>query len=276
MTANTILRLLPQPPARIIQGQILFEADYILKSSNEESRKIRGRGTPMIFQDPFTSLNPVYTIGDQISEAIQLHQSVRRKEALKRAVNALQMVNIPEASELLNSYPHQLSGGMRQRVMIAIALCCNPALLIADEPTTALDVTIQAQILDLMMNLNRKTDAAILLISHNLGIISEMCDEVAVMYAGNIVEYAGMEVFFTKHKHPYSDGLLKSLPRIGERKETLSVIQGNVANLTNPPSGCRFHPRCPFVLDRCKNKKPASRKSHQDIKSLVSGSLDSQ
>jgi len=256
VTGNTILRLIPQPPGRIVDGQILFEGKDLLKASKEEMRTVRGGKISIIFQDPFTSLNPVYRVGTQISEAIELHQSARGREALERAAKILQMVNIPDAFERLKEYPHQLSGGMRQRVMIAMAISCNPILLIADEPTTALDVTIQAQILDLMFDLHDKSGQAILLISHDLGIISEMCDDVAVMYAGNIVETARMEVFFAKHKHPYSEGLLKSIPRIGIRKDMLSVITGNVPNLIAPPSGCRFNPRCPYVMDRCRSEKP--------------------
>ena len=211
----------------------------------------------MIFQDPFTSLNPVYTIGDQIVESIELHQQVRGEEARRRAIQILQKVNISEAPERIKEYPHQFSGGMRQRVMIAMAFSCNPTLLLADEPTTALDVTIQAQILDLMKTLHQQQSGqSILLISHDLGIISEMCDEVAVMYAGSIVETAPIECFFSHHRHPYSEGLLQSIPHIGARQEMLSVIPGTVPNLTNPPTGCRFHPRCRFAMSRCQSEKP--------------------
>jgi len=256
VTGNTILRLIPQPPGKIVDGQILLEGKDLLKVSEEEMRKIRGGQIAMIFQDPFTSLNPVYTIGNQILEAIQLHQSVRGEEALRRAARVLQMVNIPDAFERLREYPHQFSGGMRQRVMIAMAISCNPILLIADEPTTALDVTIQAQILDLIFDLHQKTGQAILLISHDLGIISQMCDNIAVMYAGTIVETAEMGFFFADHKHPYSKGLLRSIPQIGKRKDMLSVIAGNVPNMIDPPLGCRFHPRCPFVMDQCRRERP--------------------
>jgi peptide/nickel transport system ATP-binding protein len=256
VTANTILRLVPQPPGRIVNGQILFEGKDLLKASEEELRKIRGKKISMIFQDPSTSLNPVYTVGSQVSEAIELHQDVRGKEALHRAATIMEMVEIPEAIKRLKDYPHQFSGGMRQRVMIAMALACNPALLIADEPTTALDVTIQAQILKLMYDFNQKTGMAILIISHDLGVISEMCDDVAVMYAGCIVETARAELFFDNHRHPYVGGLLGSIPSIGGRKEMLSFIQGDVPNLIAPPSGCLFHPRCPYVMDRCRREKP--------------------
>ena len=256
VTAHSILRLIPQPPGKIVSGEILLGEKDLLKVSKEDMRKIRGKEISMIFQDPFNALNPVYTIGDQIIEAIELHQSFRGKRALEKAVEILEMVRFPDASRGLMDYPHQLSGGMRQRVMIAIALSCNPSLLIADEPTTGLDVTIQAQILDLMVDLNRKIGTAILLISHDLGIISEICDIVGVMYAGNIVELAEMDLFFSSHQHPYSEGLLKSIPLMGEAKEVLSVIPGNVPNLLDPPSGCRFHPRCRYVMDRCRNGKP--------------------
>ena len=256
VTGNTILRLIPQPPARIVSGRVFFEGKDLLKASKEELRKIRGERISMIFQDPFTSLNPVYTVGTQISEAIELHQEVRGKEALQKAAKIMQTVGIPDAINRLKDYPHQFSGGMRQRVMIAMALSCNPIFLIADEPTTALDVTIQAQILELMSDLNRKNGMAILLISHDLGVISEMCDNVSIMYAGCTVESAGMEVFFAEHKHPYSEGLLGSVPRIGARKDMLTVTHGNVPNLMAPPPGCRFHPRCPYVMDRCRREKP--------------------
>lgn len=257
VTGNAILGLLPQPPSRIVDGQILFEGKDLLQASKEDLRKIRGKKISMIFQDPFMSLNPVYTVGTQIMEAIELHQGVKRKEALERTVKIMHVVGIPDAVKRGNDYPHQFSGGMRQRIMIAMALSCNPAFLIADEPTTALDVTIQAQILELISDLNRKSGTTTLLISHDLGIISEMCDDVAIMYAGNIVEIARMEVFFKEHMHPYSEGLLESIPRIGEKKDMLRVINGTVPNLIDPPSGCRFHPRCPYVMDRCRSNKPA-------------------
>jgi oligopeptide/dipeptide ABC transporter ATP-binding protein len=256
VTGNAIVRLIPQPPGNIVDGQILFEGKDLLKASNEEIRKIRGGRISMIFQDPFTSLNPVYTVGSQISEAIRLHQPIREKEILQKAALVLGRVNIPDPSERLKEYPHQFSGGMRQRVMIAMALACNPILLIADEPTTALDVTIQAQILDLLFDLHEKSNLTILLISHDLGIISDMCDDVAVMYAGNIVETAETEMFFDSYRHPYTEGLIKSIPRIGQRKDLLNVIPGSVPNLIDPPAGCQFHPRCCYSTDRCRAEKP--------------------
>jgi len=258
VTANTILRLIPQPPSRIMDGKILFEGKDLLRASQEELREIRGKKISMVFQDPSTSLNPVYTVGRQVSEAIELHQNVRGREALVRAAAIMEMVEIPEAGKRLKDYPHQFSGGMRQRVMIAMALSCNPALLIADEPTTALDVTIQAQILNLMRDFNQKAGMAILIISHDLGVISEICDDVAVMYAGSIVETAKAELFFDNHRHPYVKGLLGSVPSISERREMLSFIQGDVPNLIAPPSGCLFHPRCPYVMDRCRREKPVA------------------
>lgn len=259
VTAHAILRLIPQPPARIATGEILFEGKDLLKASPEEMRKLRGRKIAMIFQDPFTSLNPVFTIGDQIAESIKLHQQVRGEEALKGAIQILRKVNIPDAPKRIKEYPHQFSGGMRQRVMIAMALSCNPSLLIADEPTTALDVTIQSQILDLMKILHQESGQSILLISHDLGIISEMCDEIAVMYAGSIVETAPIGIFFDNNRHPYSEGLLHSIPHIGKRQEMLSVIPGTVPNLINPPAGCRFHQRCRFAMGRCQSEKPLLR-----------------
>lgn len=259
VTGHAIMGLVPQPPGRIVGGEILFEDKDLLKASREEMRKLRGGKISMIFQDPFTSLNPVYAVGDQIVESIELHQQVRGEEARRRAIQILQRVNIPEAPERIKEYPHQFSGGMRQRVMIAMALSCNPTLLIADEPTTALDVTIQAQILELVKTLHQQSGQSILLISHDLGIISEMCDEVAVMYAGSIVEKSPMKDFFSHHRHPYSEGLLQSIPRIGLRREWLSVIPGTVPDLIDPPAGCRFHPRCRYATNRCQSEKPPLR-----------------
>jgi len=256
VTGHAILGLIPQPPGRIVAGQVLFKGQDLLRISQEEVRNLRGGEISMIFQDPFTSLNPVYTIGNQIAEAIELHQHVRGAEAWQRAIEILRAVNISDVEERIKEYPHQLSGGMRQRVMIAMAISCNPTLLIADEPTTALDVTIQAQILDLMFKLHQKSAQSILMISHDLGVISQMCDNVAVMYAGSIVETAPTEIFFANHQHPYSEGLVQSIPRIGERKEMLSVIPGCVPDLIDFPLGCRFHPRCHFSTAHCQEEKP--------------------
>src|ERR1700680_3724103 len=219
-------------------------------------RQIRGNKISMIFQDPMTSLNPVLTVGDQIAEAIMLHQHKSKREAMRRAIEMLNVVRIPEAEKRINNYPHQFSGGMRQRVMIAMALACDPQLLIADEPTTALDVTLQAQILDLMRELKAASGAAIILITHDLGVVAEVCDEVAVMYAGEIVERAGVDELFASPQHPYTVGLLGSIPRLDRTTSHLATIEGMVPNMTQPPSGCRFAARCPFVGDICLTAPP--------------------
>ena len=257
VTGKAIVGLIPKPAGKIWHGEILFEGVDLVTLPEKEMRQIRGKKISMIFQDPFTSLNPAYTIGHQIAEAIRLHQEMEKKNSLtEKTVRIMEMVGIPSPAERLSTYPHQLSGGMRQRVMIAMALSCNPPLLIADEPTTALDVTVQAQVLNLMKDLNQKQGFSLLLISHDLGIISQMCDEVAIMYAGSIVETTGMENFFAHHRHPYSKGLIESIPRIGRRPEKLNTIPGSVPSLVNPPNGCRFHPRCPERADRCRVEKP--------------------
>lgn len=256
VTANAIVRLIPSPPGVIEGGQIIFKKRNLLELTEEELRRIRGAEIAMIFQDPFTSLNPVHTVGRQIMESISLHHNLRGPSLLDKAIEMMAAVGIPEASKRVNDYPHKFSGGMRQRVMIAMALSCDPDLLIADEPTTALDVTIQAQILDIMESLNHGQGTSILLISHDLGIISALCNKVAVMYSGNIVETAEVESFFSEIRHPYTQGLLGAIPRIRERRETLSIIPGQIPDLIFPPSGCRYHPRCPYVMDRCQNEKP--------------------
>jgi oligopeptide/dipeptide ABC transporter ATP-binding protein len=257
VTGHAILGLIPKPAGKITGGEIIFQGKDLLKLPEREMRKIRGKRISMIFQDPSTSLNPAYTIGDQISEAISLHQENGGKAAaIEKTIQIMEMVGIPQAAQHLDDYPHQFSGGMRQRVIIAIALSCNPSLLIADEPTTALDVTIQAQVLELMFELSQKAEFSMLLISHDLGIISQMCDEISVMYAGYIVETTTMENFFANYKHPYSEGLIGSIPRLGHRKEMLSTISGSVPSLIDLPGGCRFHPRCSYAMDRCKIKKP--------------------
>ena len=257
VTGHAILGLIPKPAGKITGGEIIFQGADLLKLSEREMRKIRGKRISMIFQDPSTSLNPAYTVGDQISEAISLHQENGGKAAaIKKTIEIMEMVGIPQAARHLDDYPHQFSGGMRQRVIIAIALACNPALLIADEPTTALDVTIQAQVLELMFELSQKVGFSMLLISHDLGIISQMCDEISIMYAGYIVETTNMENFFANYKHPYSEGLIGSIPRLGRRKEMLSTISGSVPSLIHLPPGCRFHPRCHYAMDRCKIEKP--------------------
>jgi len=256
VTSLSIMRLIPDPPGKIVEGQILFEGEDLLKKSEAAMRKIRGNDISMIFQEPMTSLNPVYTVGSQISEAIELHQGLDRKAALEKAVEMLRLVGIPLPERRIREYPHQMSGGMRQRVMIAMALSCNPKLLIADEPTTALDVTIQAQILELMKGLKEELNTSIMLITHDLGVIAEMAERVVVMYSGKIVEEADVVSLFRQPLHPYTEGLLNSIPRIDAKKERLHVIEGTVPNPLNMPSGCRFHPRCPYVEDICRAQEP--------------------
>ncbi len=249
--ALSILRLVPSPPGRIVGGQILFRGQDLLQLSEEEMRQIRGNRIAMIFQEPMTSLNPVLTVGEQIAEAVMVHQGLDRRAAWERAVAMLEKVKIPSARERARDYPHQFSGGMRQRVMIAMALSCNPDILIADEPTTALDVTIQAQILDLMRELQREFGMAIILITHNLGVVAEMCDDVVVMYAGRAVEHADVHRIFKEPKHPYTWGLLQSLPKLSERQERLVPIEGQPPSLIDLPPGCAFAPRCPFAMEIC-------------------------
>lgn len=259
VTSLSIMRLIPQPPGRVVGGEILFNGEDLLKLSEDEMRKIRGNDIAMIFQEPMTSLNPVFTIGNQISEAIALHQrELTSKQVREKAISMLKLVNIPEAEKRVDEYPHQLSGGMRQRVMIAMALSCNPQLLIADEPTTALDVTIQAQILDLVRKLQNEFGASMVLITHDLGVVAETCDDVAVMYAGKIVEYGSVEDIFYRPKHQYTKGLLDSVPHFetGQRRERLETIKGLVPSLLDLPKGCRFSSRCRAVQDDCKLKQP--------------------
>jgi oligopeptide/dipeptide ABC transporter ATP-binding protein len=251
VTALSILRLFPQPPGRVVGGRILFRGRDLLQYSEAEMRTIRGKSISMIFQEPMTSLNPVYTCGEQISESVRRHEGLGRAEARKRAIEMLDRVGIPAAAQRVDEYPHQMSGGMRQRVMIAIALACRPALLIADEPTTALDVTIQAQILELLRRLQVEFKMAMLLITHDLGVVAEAAQRVAVMYAGQVVEYSSIRPVFKKPLHPYTAGLQASLPRLGESRERLRVITGTVPNPARFPRGCRFHPRCPVAIETC-------------------------
>jgi oligopeptide/dipeptide ABC transporter ATP-binding protein len=251
VTSLSMLRLVPSPPGRIAGGRILFEGSDILAMSEPEMRRIRGNRISMIFQEPMTSLNPAFTVGDQIAETIALHQKLPYREAMEKAVAVLRLVGIPLPEQRAHEFPHQLSGGMRQRVMIAMALSCNPRLLIADEPTTALDVTIQAQILDLMRRLKRELGMSILLITHDMGVIAEMAERVVVMYAGQIVEEAPVEALFAAPEHPYTAGLLASIPRLRAGRERLHVIDGMVPSLTELPRGCRFAPRCPHAWGRC-------------------------
>jgi peptide/nickel transport system ATP-binding protein/oligopeptide transport system ATP-binding protein len=256
VTSLSVLRLVPQPPGRIVGGSIRFKGRDLLALSGAEMRAIRGKEISMIFQEPMTSLNPVYTCGEQIIEALVLHEKVDRKTARKRAIDMLQMVGIPSPEQRVDEYPHQMSGGMRQRVMIAMALACRPSLLIADEPTTALDVTIQAQILELLKELQRELGMAVLLITHDLGVVAETADRVAVMYAGQVVEYTDVGPAFRETRHPYTAGLLDSLPKLGRKQDQLRVIPGNVPNPTRFPSGCRFHPRCAVAQPRCAEQEP--------------------
>jgi oligopeptide/dipeptide ABC transporter ATP-binding protein len=248
VTALSILRLIPQPPGRIEGGRVLFKGRDLLTVSEAEMRRIRGAEISMIFQEPMTSLNPVFTCGEQIIEAVMLHDRVDRRTARRRAIEMLELVGIPSPEQRVDEYPHQLSGGMRQRVMIAMALACRPSVLIADEPTTALDVTIQAQILDLLRRLQRELGMAIILITHDLGVVAEMAHRVAVMYAGQVVEYADVRSLFKRPLHPYTAGLLASLPRLGVERDSLPVIPGSVPNPAHFPRGCRFHPRCPVMV----------------------------
>jgi oligopeptide transport system ATP-binding protein len=259
VTALSIMRLVPSPPGRIERGEILFEDRDLLKVSEAQMRRIRGNDISMIFQEPMTSLNPVFTCGNQITEVLTLHQGLSKKDALDRAIEMLAKVGIPSPEQRVREYPHQLSGGQKQRVMIAMALACNPKLLIADEPTTALDVTIQAQILDLLRALQAEFHMAILLITHDLGVIAEMAERVAVMYAGKIAELADVGELFSNPLHPYTQGLFGSLPKLGTKSERLNVIPGVVPNPIDFPSGCKFHPRCPHAFDRCRVEEPTLR-----------------
>ena len=272
VTSLSAMRLIPTPPGKIVEGEMLFtgkdgKTGDLAKMSEAEMRKIRGNDISMIFQEPMTSLNPVYTVGDQIAEAVSLHQGKNRKEAMLAATEMLRLVGIPAPEKRVHEYPHQMSGGMRQRVMIAMALSCNPALLIADEPTTALDVTIQAQILDLMRKLQKEIGMSILFITHNLGVVAEMADRVVVMYGGRVVEEGDVVEIFQAPRHPYTMGLLNSIPRVdhaaeyhaapGQKKERLEAIPGNVPNPLNLPPGCPFEPRCKYAIAECSKAVPA-------------------
>lgn len=259
VTSMSILRLIPQPPGRIADGEVIFEGTDLTKVSEEEMLNIRGNDISMIFQEPMTSLNPVFTVGFQISEALILHQNMKEDQAKERAIEMLKLVNIPRAEKIVDEYPHQLSGGMRQRVMIAMALACQPKLLIADEPTTALDVTIQAQILDLMNDLKKRLNTAIMLITHDLAVVAEMCDHVIVMYAGKVVEDADVITLFEKPLHPYTIGLMDSIPSLNFGKDRLETIEGSVPNPLYLPKGCYFHPRCKYATDRCISEVPELR-----------------
>ena len=259
VTSLSLLRLIAKPGEIDAAGSVRFKGRDLLTLSEAAMRAVRGNDIAMIFQEPMTSLNPVYPVGEQIAEAIRLHRRLGRKEAWTRAVEMLRLVGIPSPDQRAHDYPHQLSGGQRQRVMIAMALSCDPDLLIADEPTTALDVTIQAQILELLADLRARLGMAMILITHDLGVVADVCDRVAVMYAGQIVEEATTDDIFDNPGHPYTQGLLKAIPRIDAASESLAVIPGQVPSPTAWPGGCRFHPRCPFVFDRCRVEPPRLR-----------------
>jgi oligopeptide transport system ATP-binding protein len=257
VSALSILRLIPNPPGKIVDGEIVFEGEDLLKLDEDEIRHIRGNRIAMVFQEPMTSLNPVLTIGRQLTEALELHLKMDPASARKRAAELLEMVGIPEAMNRLNDYPHQYSGGMRQRVMIAMALSCNPKLLLADEPTTALDVTIQAQILEIMARLSRDLGTAVVIITHNLGVVARYADRVNVMYAGKVVETADAKELYARPRHPYTIGLLKSVPRLDQgKKDRLVPIEGAPPDLINPPKGCSFGPRCAYKIDKCLTEEP--------------------
>jgi oligopeptide transport system ATP-binding protein len=257
MTGLSIMRLIPSPPGKIATGEILLEGRDILKMSDNDVRRIRGKEIAMIFQDPMTSLNPVLTVSRQLCEAVQLHLGMNKDQARARAVDLLKLVGIPNAEQRLDQYPHQFSGGMRQRVMIAMALSCNPKLIIADEPTTALDVTIQAQILDLMRTLQSERDTGVIMITHSMGVVAGMADRVQVMYAGHIVETASTEEIFANPRHPYTVGLMKSIPRLDETAKTkLEPIRGLPPDLIDLPDMCPFVPRCNYAREKCEQKRP--------------------
>jgi peptide/nickel transport system ATP-binding protein len=253
-TALGIMGLLPKPPAEVKGGQIIFEGENLLEKTVKDMRKIRGDKISMIFQDPMTALNPVMTIGEQIAEGIMLHQNLNREDALKKAEEMLETVGIKKIRA--KEYPHQFSGGMKQRAVIAMALACNPKLLIADEPTTALDVTIQAQVLELMKGLKDKYDTSMIMITHDLGVVAEVCDKVAIIYAGNVVEYTDKVKLFTNPKHPYTEGLFGCIPDVFSDEEKLKPIKGLMPDPTDLPSGCPFYPRCPKAMDKCSKEKP--------------------
>ena len=259
VTALSIMRLIPDPPGKIVDGEILFEGVNLFELNEKKMRDMRGSKISMIFQEPMTSLDPVFTIGHEIMETIQLHQGMKKDAARQAAIAALETVGMPDADKQIRNYPHELSGGMRQRAMIAMALACKPSLLIADEPTTALDVTIQAQILQLINELREKFGTSVLLITHDLGVVAEMCDNVAVMYAGYVVEYTDVERLFSNPLHPYTKGLKKSIPRLDVEVARLDTIRGMVPDLLDVPAGCPFNPRCDFCFDRCLGEMPELR-----------------
>ncbi|QCR33553.1 ABC transporter ATP-binding protein [Lysinibacillus sp. SGAir0095] len=256
MTSLSILKLIPTPPGKIVEGEVLLNNEDINKMSNEQLRQVRGNKISMIFQEPMTSLNPVISVGEQIAESLRLHQKLTRKQAWARAVEMLKLVGIPAPEKRAKQEPYQLSGGMRQRVMIAMALACNPDVLIADEPTTALDVTIQAQILEILRDLQKQMGMSIIFITHDLGVVAEVCDKVAVMYAGQIIEEGSADSIFEQPLHPYTEGLINSIPKLYAEQEELATIEGSVPSPYHYPVGCRFAERCQFATDICKEKQP--------------------
>ncbi|MEI3612115.1 ABC transporter ATP-binding protein [Pseudogracilibacillus sp. SO30301A] len=256
VTSLSIMQLVPDPPGKIVSGDIDFKGENLVNVNNKRMKKIRGKEIAMIFQEPMTSLNPLFTIGNQLRESIRIHEKINKQDAHQKSINLLKLVGLPRAEEVINEYPHQLSGGMRQRVMIAMAMACEPELLIADEPTTALDVTIQAQILDLMRKLNADKNTAILLITHDLGVVAEMCDRVIVMYAGQVVEEGTVRDVLKNPEHPYTKGLIRSLPRLDEKNQKLYSIKGTVPRPKMGRTGCRFAPRCEFVFSKCVKENP--------------------
>jgi peptide/nickel transport system ATP-binding protein/oligopeptide transport system ATP-binding protein len=256
VTGLSLLRLIPIPPGRIVNGEILFDGRSLLQLEEKEMERVRGNDISMIFQEPMTSLNPVFTIGDQIMEAIVLHQGLDKTEARKRAIEMLNRVKIPSPEKRIDSYPHQLSGGMRQRAMIAMALSCQPKLLIADEPTTALDVTIQDQVLQLLKEIQGDMGMSVMLITHDLGVVAEIADRMAVMYAGRIFEYGPIEAIFGRMRNPYTRGLMRSIPQLAEKKNRLHAIPGQVPDPMDLPVGCKFHPRCDLMIEDCKKEEP--------------------
>ncbi len=257
VSALSIMRLIPDPPGKIVGGEILFDGRNLLNLTEREMQEVRGNDIGMIFQEPMTSLNPVFTCGDQIGEAVMLHQKLTKEEAKAKAIEMLRLVGIPAPEQRYNEYPHQLSGGMRQRVMIAMALSCNPDLLIADEPTTALDVTVQAQILELIGKLQKELGMGVIMITHDLGVIAEVCTKVAVMYASKVVEYGTVDEIFYNPKHPYTIGLMNSIPKLNKKKARLATIEGSVPPPTHYPVGCHFCTRCTYAVQKCWDQEPA-------------------
>ena len=264
VTALSIMRLIPDPPGKIVDGKILLDDIDLLKLREEEMRNIRGRSIAMSFQDPMTYLNPVQRVGDQIAEAIIIHQSLKKREAFKKAIELMELVKIQDAFKRAKDYPHQLSGGMRQRILLAMAISCKPDLLIADEPTTALDVIVQADILDLLRDLKKELNLSLILITHNMGVVSRLADRIAIMYAGKIMELGNIRTILKNPKNPYTIGLLESLPKIEEEQEELISIRGEVPDMINPPSGCPFNPRCPYAISLCKEKAPLLKEYRED------------